>query len=398
MRGYLDVLQTRHVGRALAGGLLGRLWYGGAGLAILLAARDLEGSFAAGGAAFALFTIAAALLAPARGRLVDRHDGTRVLLAYVAVHGIALLALAALVAARGPAVALFVLCATAGATVPPLVASLRNVLAAAFAEGPARDTAYVLDAILEQVSFVGGPLAAAGVVALASPQAALAAGAVSIVGGTALFASSPLARAWRASPAQTRRPALASPGLRTVALSFAAFGFAGGAVEVTVPAFATFAGSRGLAGVLLALLSAGSVAGGLVYGTRSWRSSAGQRYVAVMWLFAAAVLALAIAGSVPVLGALLLLAGCTFAPLSALVFALVDTVAPLGMATESFTWIASAELAGIAGGSAAAGALVDGQGTRVALLLAAGVASSGALVALARRGTLERTALAVEAR
>ncbi len=395
MRRYLHVLRTQHVGRVLAGGFLGRLWYGGSGLAILLSARQLEGSFAAGGAALALFTIGAAALAPARGRLVDRRGGTRVLRAFVAAHGSALLALTGLVAARGPGVLLYVLCAVAGATVPPLVASLRNVLSATFAEGPERDTAYVLDGILEQLSFVGGPLLAAGVVALASPQAALAAGAISAVGGTLVFASSPLARAWQThAAATTRRPALSSPGLRIVALSFTAFGFASGVLQVTVPAFATLAGSRNLAGVLLGLLSAGSVVGGVAYGARAWRSSLVQRYVTVLWLFAGAMLALACGGSVWALGALLFVAGCTLAPLTSLVFGLVDTVAPPGMATESFTWITSAELAGIAAGSAIAGVLVDGPGTRSAFLCGAGVAMVGALVAMLRRRTMRHDARA----
>jgi predicted MFS family arabinose efflux permease len=394
MRAYAPIFRKPHIPSALFGVFVGRLGYGANGLALLLAARQLAGSFAAGGTALALFLLGAGLMAPARGRLVDRNGGTRVLLALVAAHAMALCALAGLVALDGPTPALYVLCAASGLTVPPLVASLRNVLAATFAQGPQRDTAYVLDAILEQTSFVVGPLIAGAIVALASPQAAVAATAVAVLGGTLVFASSPPARAWRPhAAAATRRVALASPGLRVVALSFAAFGFASGTIYVAVPASATLAGSRDVAGLLLALLSAGSVAGGIVYGARAWRSTIGQRYVVVLWLFAGAMLALAGASSLDALGGLLLLTGCALAPVTALVFGLVDAVAPAGMATESFTWITSAELLGLSAGSAVAGAIVDGPGAHAAFATAGGVALAGALVAWVRRGAL-RSAVA----
>ena len=58
-----------------------------------------------------------------------------------------------------------------------------------------------------------------------------------------------------------------------------AFGTSIGIVQVLLPAFADERGSAEAGGLLLALLSAGSLLGGLVYGARSWpgRPGGGSR-------------------------------------------------------------------------------------------------------------------------
>ncbi len=58
--------------------------------------------------------------------------------------------------------------------------------------------------------------------------------------------------------------------MRTVFGALVAFGTAVGIVQVAVPAFADARGSAATGGVLLAALSAGSLAGGLIYGGRVW--------------------------------------------------------------------------------------------------------------------------------
>ena len=52
----------------------------------------------------------------------------------------------------------------------------------------------------------------------------------------------------------------------------ALMGFGIGAVEIGLPALAVHAGSHAAGDFLLALLSIGSMIGGLAYGSRTWRS------------------------------------------------------------------------------------------------------------------------------
>jgi predicted MFS family arabinose efflux permease len=81
-------------------------------------------------------------------------------------------------------------------------------------------------------------------------------------------------------------------------------------------------------------------------------------------------------------------AGIFIAPLLATRNELAGLVAPPGTETEAYTWPLTAIVAGIAGGAALAGVLVDAAGWRTAAVTAVGCAAVGSALALARRGTL----------
>src|SRR5688500_115634 len=127
--------------------------------------------------------------------------------------------------------------------------------------------AFALDSVMIEVSFVTGPLITAVLVALVSPQAALAVSAALVVAGTALFLAK-LPDPRRVIPHEDRFGGLGplrSPGIRAIALSTIPFGFLIGTVEVAIPAFSDAQGSAALAGVLLAVWSAASGVGGLAF-------------------------------------------------------------------------------------------------------------------------------------
>ncbi|MDW5598579.1 hypothetical protein VSS74_29735, partial [Conexibacter stalactiti] len=86
---------------ALACGL-GWLSFSSYALALVLAVEAASGSFATAGATVAAFTAGSALLAPLRGRLVDRR-GPRALVAFALPHAAALLALVTLCAVEAGA-------------------------------------------------------------------------------------------------------------------------------------------------------------------------------------------------------------------------------------------------------------------------------------------------------
>ena len=75
---------------------------------------------------------------------------------------------------------------------------------------------------------------------------------------------------------------LAAAGMRTLAVVLLAFGTAIGIVQVLLPAFADERGSAETGGLLLALLSGGSLIGGLVYGARSWPGPPRRRLATLM--------------------------------------------------------------------------------------------------------------------
>src|SRR5262249_36067813 len=115
--------------------------------------------------------------------------------------------------------------------------------------------------------FTIGPLLTAAAIALFAPAAALVLSAALVIAGTLVFVTRPLARESERSEEGDRHPlgALRSPGIQTLVLTTLPIGFCLGSIEVTLPAFSDEQGLRGLAGLLLAVWSLGSVTGGLIY-------------------------------------------------------------------------------------------------------------------------------------
>ena len=180
--------------------------------------------------------------------------------------------------------------------------------------------------------------------------------------------------------------------MRTVVGTGLLCGCAFGTIEVALPAFSDAQGARGAAGVLLAAFALGSFAGGLAYGARTWRASLDRRYPRALAAFAAGLVPVLLAPSLPVMLAAALLAGATIAPIFATGYAIVGRIAPPGTITEAYAWISTSIVLGVAVGNATAGALVEASSHRGALLAGLAVALLAAFVARRRRPTLSGAA------
>jgi len=176
--------------------------------------------------------------------------------------------------------------------------------------------------------------------------------------------------------------------MRTVFLVVAAFGTAIGVVQVLLPAFADARGSAEVGGLYLALLSAGSLIGGLVYGSRSWPGTPRRRLPLLMVALAGGFALLATAGTPAALAVLLVAAGLLLAPISVVASTLLDTAAPAGTVTEAFAVMVMGIVAGTALGNALGGAIVEDVSYAAGALCAGAIALAGAGVAVARRRTL----------
>jgi hypothetical protein len=131
-------------------------------------------------------------------------------------------------------------------------------------------------------------------------------------------------------------------------------------MEISTTAFATDLGSVGLAGALIAAQAAASMAGGLWYGSRQHEAPAAERYPRLCLLLAVGFAPLMVMGSIASAIPLMALSGIAFAPSGAVVFMLIDELAPPGTATEASTWLLTALVAGVAAGTAIGGGLVGG--------------------------------------
>jgi MFS family permease len=379
---YRSLLAGARARRLALASVLGWLGFGALSLAIVLTVQRAAGSSSAAGVALAGFALGSGVLAPARGRLVDRYGPRRALVPLAQTSGAALLGLA-LAAEEGAADWLLVALATLGGlTVPPLIASA-HVVWPQVVPPEQLPPAYGVQALLGDIGGVGGPGLAGALAALASPSAALIACALLPAAGALLLARLPWPEPARR---EGRSGALASPGMRTLVI--ADFGlYAGlGALEVALPAVAAREGAAASAALPLAAFAAASAVASLVYGARP--AAPGRRYVRGAVALTACCVPLAFMDTVWALAAVLVAAGAAFAAVNVAVFALLDAVAPKGTGAEALTWLTTAGAAGTALGAAGAGALAGSGRVGGALALPAVGAALATLAVLARRGTL----------
>jgi MFS family permease len=367
-----------------ASSVLARLPLAMFGIALLVHAQRLTGSFAVAGLVSGSYAIARAVAAPFVGRLVDRCGQTRVLVSGSGLSAALLIAIG-LLPASAPAALLVVLAAGVGLATPPLAACVRTLLPTIVDDPSALPRAYAFESTALELTFIFGPPLALGLGAMWSTGAALALSGVVMFVATLAFAAQPSSRRWQPDPQAPRQRggSLRSPAIRTLALALVGIGAVLGAVDVGVTAAAKDLGSTAAAGPLLGLWGVGSLLGGIA----ATRLGGGARRASRLTLLLGALALghgalIATGGSALAIGAVLVFAGASIAPTFASIYAMVDRAAPAGTRTEAFAWLMTASSIGGSAGAAAAGALVQSAGAPGAFA-AAGVAGVIAVLVVA---------------
>jgi MFS family permease len=384
---YGALFRVPHVRRLVLSGMLARLPAGMIGLALLLLVREQGGTYAAAGVVSGAYFVATAVGAPVAGRLVDRRGQARILLTRAMIFPALLLAVCLLALLDAPLAVVGLAAAAAGALMPPVGASLRALWPRIFGDPELRAAAYALEASLQEITFIVGPLLVALIAAALSPAVAL--GVAAVVGGvgTLLIALAEPVRAWR--PDEVRHPsllgALASRGVVTLVGLSACLGVGFGGTEVGFPAFAEQHGGAELGSIPLSLFAAGSLVGGLIAGARVTMPPLRLlRVSAVLLTFG---LALPLLGwSLPSMAVLAFVAGLAIAPVVMSAYGLVDAVAARGTAAEAFAWITTAVFAGFSIGMALGGTLIEAYGTKASFVLGTAAAAVGAALVAAGQG------------
>ena len=343
---YLAILRLPHARPLLLASLVGRLATATGPLSVVLFVQAKTGSLAQAGAASAAVALASGLLAPVRGRLVDRYGQRRCLPPMALAFAAALTGMVA-VAGPGPAAvaATIGLAVAAGAAAPPLGASMRVLWLSLVGQGPRLQAAYSAGRRARRAA-VRDRAAAGRRAGHAVPAGGRGAGhGRAGRRRDAGFVASPVSRAQVGSREATAgragwAGALRGPGMRTLVLSLAGVGAAIGIWEIGLVGAAREPGSPEAASLLLAAWAAASGVGGLWYGSQDLapvtrpplprparparagpRPDGGRRLAPLA------------------LGAVVALVGLVLAPLESSAYVLAAELAPPGTLTESGTWL-----------------------------------------------------------
>ncbi len=375
-------LRSPGVARLLGLSLVARAPEAVLALLFLLRTRDLGGSYALAGAVSGVAGLGMAAGGPLLGRVIDRVGQSGVLAVTGIVAGAAMV-LAALLPGTTPAWALLPFALVAGATQPPIAACLRALLGRIVPDPAVRHAALAVEASVQEITFMVGPLVFISLIAAHDPALGLGVAAVVLLAATLLFAAAPEPRAVAATG--TRRTAGAGPmrlgSIRALLAITVGLGVMFGAVELAITAAAEEAGDPGAVGLLLAAYCLGSLVAGLITAHRGPGPGSPERTLLLLVLLCTAGHGLlAVAPNLVLLGLGLVLAGGAIAPLFTVVYSLCGQLAADGTATEAFTWLGSGLYAGAASGAALAGLLVGAASPHAAFAagaLAIGLAGLG---------------------
>jgi MFS family permease len=390
LKTYRSLLDVPHARAFVLAGFVARLSISMRALGCVLMVSELAGSYGLAGAVAAAMLLGEAVAAPRLGRLVDRYGQRRVLLAALAVHSAGTLALVLSAQLSGPAWTLFATAALSGAAALPVGSLVRARWSALLGDSPDLNAAFALESTLDELVFVLGPMLVSALALGVFPGAGLlGALLVTVVGSLALA----LQRRTEPAPAGaldgTATPAIGTPGLRVLVATFVATGVLFGSLDVAMVAFAGQVGAPAAAGVLLALVAAGSLVAGLAYGARGWRWPLERRFVASLVGLWAGTLLLVLAPTVAIMAPAAALAGAAIAPTLIAGFVLVQKLVPSDALTEGLNWTITGLGVGAAAGAWTAGLIADAADGSTAFLVTLAAGGVAVLVAVCGRSRLK---------
>jgi MFS family permease len=370
---YLDLLNTRGVGRIMAAQLTARFPNGMLSLALLLHVEQVHDSYGAAGLVLAATSIGQAIAGPLTSRWMGVWGMRPVLLLTTVSATIALGTLAFVIM---PVALYMVVGFIAGLSTPPVQPAVRTIYPK-MVNSKQLTPLFSLDASLQEIIWVVGPVVTTFVATQIGTVEAIVLALVFLVGGGAWFFTSPELGRVRIPRARRKIGAVLTrkPVLLSTAVGFLLVG-ACAAIEAAV--VATFGHGGPEAGLVLAIFAIGSLVGGLAFGhtpISPWSLARRMAVVVVGMALACFML------DFWWLGVTLFIAGIGIAPALAVMFSIVSASVKFSETAEAYGWIGTGQLIGAAIGSALAGFMIDAFDAPGAFWVAAAFAVAGALVA-----------------
>ena len=348
-------------------------------IALVLAGHGAVGSFRVGALMASAYTFADGIASPWSGRLMDRVELRRGVSVELGVATVILAALAGLAADRAPALVLIVLSGLAGAAPAGVMGGLRAYLQR-IVPADLRERAFALDATLLELEWMFAPALVAitgylGVPALAIVLMALA-GFGSLGGARLLGPQQPSGHVAGASGAWRDRKALPTYFVSAV------MGYAEGTINIALAPLMPAVGARpATAGLLIALLSLASAAGGFGYAAFDGHRPGDTEQRANIALLALGLCVILIAVSPSLIFLTLAVAACGlwFAPLVTMRNLILGRLLLASQLSEGFSTLSAAGQVGYGASGIATGIVLGFAGVRACFTIAAAVTVASAL-------------------
>lgn len=374
MPSYSAVLSRPGVARVMGSQLLARFAFGMMSLALILHVEQIFHSYTIAGVALGAETIGAAVSGPLLARQLARVGPRRLIGWLASISSAALLFVAFF---RGEAIFVIAACLVVGLTSPPIQQVARAVYPTLITKN---QTSYLfsLDATLQELLWVFGPVLATMISATYSTTASVAFMATVQVFGTVLFSRNQEIAGLKFPPSKRRLGGvLRKPITISAVLINATLVASFGAADVGTVAVLGMQAS----GIVIATLSLGSLIGGFAFGHRAQSKWAMVKFVSItlvgfLLVFANPTDLVWITFSWFIVGLGVAPSFATMASMIAVSFGQADSA-------EAYGWINTAQLLGYSGGAAIAGILIDNTFPAAAWYVTGAMGLAGVVAALA---------------
>lgn len=333
-------------------------------LSIILLVAAESGSYRLAGSITAALVIAMGLSGPLWSRAMDTYGQRKVLLILTVTLLLTASLFLVVVSQSDPSPLWFVAAAFIGLTVPDIGSVVRSRWRSILPPR-SRPTGFALEAIADESVFVIAPPLVTILASTVNPILGVVTAVVFGVAGTislaTLTGTMPLANG--KSISIQPRTFFPPSNLWPVTLGFIGIGGIFGAFDVSAVAWSEHMGQGWYAGLIMAVMAIGNVAGSLLYGARLWASSIRQRYLVLsLAVVASAFVTAVVATSAVALLLTVLVFGVILGPFMVTSFSLIETRTPVRRVTETLAYPSAALSVGVPFGSTLAGAALDAQG------------------------------------
>ena len=381
MRGtYGDVLSLPGAAAFSLTGLVARFPLSMAALGIVLLVTERPGgTYASASLISGCYIAAAAALAPVQGRLGDRWGQRWVLLGTGAGFAVGMAALLVAVTQDLPNPWPHLFAMVAGVFTPQAGSFARARWTWLLRDRRERlTTAFAIEAVLDEVVFVVGPVLVTVLTLQVADVAGLAAATTAATLGSWALALQTATEPGRSAGSAGPRPAMRWDVLGPVLVAAVGIGVLFGSSEIIVVAFTEEQGRKSLSGVVLAVWAAGSLAAGVVVGALPPPADSVARLRWTVLVLALSFAPLMVAPDVWWLTAGMFVAGVMISPTMIAATTVVEQYVPPSRLTEALTWTSTGLAVGVAPGAVLAGWVVDTHGASAgfAVPLAAGLVAA----------------------
>ncbi len=350
MAKYSTVWRTKGVASLVSSQLLARFPFGLMSVAFVMHVYATQHSYAIAGIALGAESIANGISGPILARALGRFGVRRTLVISMFISAAALLAMAFWVA---PPIVVIALSALVGFASPPIQTTARTAYPSKVS-GSGLTTLFALDANLQEIIWVLGPILATSLAAGLGTWSAITFMAVGMSSGTLWFIANDAVKSLKLPrPNKSMLTVLKKPMVLANALT--GFFLIGGFSGVEVGAVAIL--PKVTAGLVIGALSVGSIIGGFGIGHRLKSA----KFLPVMLgISAFGYMLTFITPTEPLwMATAWFISGLGVAPALGLLGALIGHQLDAGDSSEAYGWINTAQVTGYSAAAAVSGILVE---------------------------------------